>query len=384
MVDQVGNSPNVGNWLKLLRADGIGPVNFVRLVRHFRSVDRVLGASASQLSKVKGIGPKTAERIAGTRSKFDPEPELALARKLGVHLISLADKRYPTVLKRIYDPPPVLYVKGQLVKDDNVAVSIVGSRRCSAYGRDQASRFAHLLGSAGFTIVSGMARGIDTAAHRGALAINARTVAVQGCGLARRFPPENDKLFEVIAESGACLSELPLEAEPLAEHFPPRNRIIAGLTLGTIVIDAGLRSGALITARAAAEYNREVMAIPGRVDSPCSKGAHQLLKEGARLIESVEDVMEAMGYIGDQLGEHVSTSAEQAADKAEKGLFDADQLKLSSDERKIYDCLTKESTHLEQVISQTDLAPGAVNAALISLRLKGLIKQSPGNMFARN
>jgi len=377
------NSADIGNWLKLIRADGIGPVTFAKMIKYFGSAERVLGASVSELAKIDGIGFKTAERIASTREKFDAVAELELAGKLDVWLVNLADERYPPVLKRIYDPPPVLYVKGSLMREDNLAMSIVGSRQCSLYGQEQASRFAHFLGSAGFTLCSGMARGIDTAAHQGALSAGGRTIAVQGCGLARVFPPENKKLFELISESGACISELPLEAEPLAVNFPPRNRIIAGLSLGTIVVEAAPRSGALITARAALDYDREVMAVPGKIDSPLSKGAHQLIKQGATLIESVEDVMEALGQIGEQLEEHVSSAAAEASAKTQQPLFDASKLKLSDSEKKIHDYLTKEPSHIEQIIAETNLTPGVVNATLISLRLKGLIKQLPGSLFAK-
>ncbi len=377
------NSDGIESWLKLIRADGVGPAIFGRLIKRFGSTERALGASVSELAKVNGLGFKTAERIAATRDKFDPRPELELAHKLGVYLINLEDERYPPVLRRIYDPSPVLYVKGSLRRDDNLAVSIVGSRRCSLYGQEQSSRFAHFLAAAGFTICSGMARGIDTAAHQGALSAGGRTIAVQGCGLATIFPPENKRLFELIVESGACLSELPLEYEPLRENFPPRNRIIAGLSLGTIVIEAAPRSGALITAKAAVDYDREVMAVPGKIDSPLSKGAHQLIKQGARLIESVEDVTEALGHIGEQLTEHVSTAAANATKRAEKTLFDARKLKLSDAERKIYDCLNSEPMHAEQIIAETNLPAGVVNATLISMRLKGLIKQLPGSMFAK-
>jgi DNA processing protein len=377
------NSADIESWLKLLRADGVGPVTFAKMLKHFGSAGRVLGASVSELAKIDGIGFKTAERIASSREKFDAGAELELARKLGVWLVNLDDERYPPVLKRIYDPPPVLYVKGSLSRQDNLAMSIVGSRHCSLYGQEQASRFAHFLGSAGFTICSGMARGIDTAAHQGALSAGGRTIAVQGCGLARIFPPENKKLFEMIAESGACLSELPLQAEPLAVNFPPRNRIIAGLSLGTIIVEAALRSGALITAKAALDYDREVMAVPGKIDSPLSRGAHQLIKQGATLIESVEDVMEALGNIGEQLHEHASDAAAEASARAEEPLFDTGRLKLSDAEKKIYDYLTKEPSHIEQIIAETNLTPGLVNATLISLRLKGLIKQLPGSLFAK-
>ena len=377
------NSVDIEKWLKLIRTDRVGPSTFAKFIKHFGSVDRALGASVSELAKIDGVGLKIAERIATTRAKFDVTSELELAQKLGVWIISLDDKRYPPVLKQIYDPPPVLYIKGNLTRQDNLCISIVGSRYCSLYGQEQSSRFAHFLSSAGFTICSGMARGIDTAAHQGALSAGGRTIAVQGCGLANIFPPENKKLFELIAESGACISELPLRYEPLSENFPPRNRIIAGLSLGTIVVEAGLNSGALITARAALEYNREVMAVPGKIDSPLSKGAHQLIKQGAKLIESVEDVTEALGYIGEQLQDHVSAAAAEASESMERSLFDARNLKLSGPEKTIYECLDKEPLHIEQIIADTDLAAGSVNAALISLQLKGLIKQLPGSLFVK-
>jgi len=377
------NSADIEKWLRLIRADSVGPTTFAKLIKHFGSADRALGASVSELAKINGVGYKTAERIAATRGKFDVGTELELAEKLGIWIINVDDKRYPPALKQIYDPPPVLYIKGNLTREDNLAISIVGSRRCSLYGQEQSSRFAHFLSSAGFTICSGMARGIDTAAHQGALSASGRTIAVQGCGLANIFPPENKKLFELIAESGACISELPLGYEPLSENFPPRNRIIAGLSLGTIVVEAGFRSGALITARVALENNREVMAVPGKIDSPLSKGTHQLLKQGAKLIESVEDVMEGLGYIGEQLEDHVSTAAEKAAQSVETPLFDIKALKLSGPEKTIYECLNKEPSHIEEIIADTDLAAGSVNAGLVSLRLKGLIKQLPGSLFVK-
>ena len=228
-----------------------------------------------------------------------------------------------------------------------------------------------------------MARGIDTAAHQGALSAQGRTIAVQGCGLANIFPPENKKLFELICESGACVSELPLRYEPLAENFPTRNRIIAGLSLGTIVVEADIRSGALITARASLENNREVMAVPGRIDSPASKGTHQLIKNGAKLIESVEDVTEALGYIGREIQTHTSAAAAQAAEEMDAPLFDAAKLNLSKGERFVYDCLDKEPVHIEQIIAQADLSAGDINAALVSLQLKGLVKQLPGSLFLK-
>jgi len=377
------HSSDIEKWLKLIRAENVGPATFAKLLKHFGSVDRVLGASAGRLTEIDGIGPKSAERIAKSRDNFDTASELQSAEKLGVWIINLDDARYPTLLKQIYDPPPVLYVKGTLLKDDNLSIAIVGSRRCSLYGQEQAGRLSHLLSSAGFTICSGMARGIDTTAHQGALTAKGRTIAVTGCGLANVFPPENKKLFSLIAESGACVSELPLNYEPLAENFPPRNRIIAGLALGTIVIEATKNSGALITARMALENNREVMAVPGKVDSPLSKGTHQLIKQGAALIESPEDVIETLGAIGRQLGEHVNQATQQAVENIETPLLDVDMLKLSDAEKTIYDCVGKEPIHLGQIIAEADLPPAGISAALISLSLKGLVKQLPGNLFLK-
>jgi len=383
MAEPLNHSNDIGKWLKLIRAKGIGPATFTRLIKHFGSPDAVLGTSVRQLTHIEGIGLKSAEQIARTRHKFDTEAELKLADKLNVTILHLNDSRYPPVLKKIYDPPPVIYLKGNFNKNDNLCIAIVGSRRCSLYGREQASRLAYLLASAGFNICSGMARGIDSAAHHGALSAKGRTIAVQGCGLAKIFPPENEKLFSHISKSGCCISELPLNYGPLPENFPPRNRIIAGLSLATIVIEAPLRSGALITARAALENNREVMAVPGKIDSPLSKGAHQLIKHGAQLVESIEDVLEALGYIGEQLMEHGTAAANDATQKVKSPLFAPQKLNLSPDEKSIRDYLTKEPIHIEQIIAQTDLSPGQINAALISLQLKGLVNSHPANFFSK-
>ncbi len=358
-------------------------MTFGRLLKRFGSVDAALGASVSDLRKVEGVGATTAERIAASRDKFDSVAELGLAEKLGVWVVHTEDARYPPALRQIYDPPPVLYIKGTLDRADNLAIAIVGCRRCSFYGQEQSSRLAHLLAAAGFTIVSGMARGIDTAAHTGALAAEGRTIAVQGCGLSRIFPPENAKLFALISASGACISELPLRAEPLAENFPPRNRIIAGLSLGTIVVEASLRSGALITAQAALESNREVMAVPGKIDSPLSQGPHRLIKEGAKLIETVEDVMEALGYIGEQLKDHTALTARETSEQVEMPLLETAKFNLRGHEKTVYEAMGKEPLHIDQLIGDTSLPAGTVNASVVSLRLKGLVKQLPGNLFAR-
>ncbi|MHC4927916.1 MAG: DNA-processing protein DprA [Planctomycetota bacterium] len=372
------NSSCIELWLRLIRAEGVGPTLFKRMLAHFGDVERILGASVAELMKVEGIGTKTGEAIARTRDDFDAVKELELAAKKGVWLIHLQDQRYPPALRAIYDPPPVLYVKGTLTRADSLGMAMVGCRRCSHYGTEQANRFSHLLASAGFTIVSGLARGIDSAAHRGALAAKGRTIAVQGCGLSNVFPPENDKLFAQIAENGAVVSELPMTYEPLSENFPA-----AGLSMGVLVVEATYRSGALISAQAALENDREVMAIPGRVDSPASAGCHKLLKQGARLVENIEDIMDTLGHVGDGLKEYAEDAAGQATQAAQGSLFDLSRLNLTDDEEVVLSILDGEPIHLEELIANTKLPAGKVNATVISLQLKGLIKQLPGNSFVK-
>jgi DNA processing protein len=377
------HSPNIARWLKLIRAEGVGPTIFKRLLAYFGEIERVFSASMAELMKVEGVGDKTARGIFRTRDDFDAAKELALADQLGVWVIHARDARYPAALKAIYDPPPVLYVKGTLTRADSLAMAIVGSRRCTHYGTEQANRFSHLLASAGFTIVSGLARGIDTAAHRGALAAAGRTIAVQGCGLANIFPPENKALFEQITENGAVISELPLGYEPLAENFPGRNRIIAGLSMGVLVIEATARSGALISAQAALENNREVMAVPGRIDSPASSGCHKLLKQGARLVDGIDEIMDALGHVGEGLKSYADTAATKAEQEAQGMLFDLSRLQLAPQESALLEQLNSEPVHVEELIQLTGLPPGKIHAAVISLQLKGLIKQLPGNMIVK-
>jgi len=378
-----GHSEDADKWLRIANCQGVGPVIFGRLLEKFGSPEEILNASMASLAQVEGIGGKTAEKIFRSRNDFDVDKEIALADKFGVCIIDITDARYPAALKKIYDPPPVIYVKGDFLPSDSLAVAIVGSRHCSNYGTEQASRFAHLLAAAGFTVVSGMARGIDSAAHSGALSAKGRTIAVQGCGLSNIFPSENKSLFEKISNSGACVSELPMGYEPLAENFPARNRIIAGLSLATIVIEAAPRSGALLTAKAALENNREVMAVPGRIDSPLSKGPHGLIKQGAKLVESVEDVIETLEFLQIDFQQHVKDTSQKAIENVQKDLFDTSKLNLTETERKILDSLDGENVHIEEIISKTQFAAGKVSATLVSMRLKGLVKQFPGNYYAK-
>ena len=370
-------------WLRLHLAAGVGAVTFAKLIDQFGDPQTALSATPGQLATVRRIGSATARQIVDSRTEIDTDAEFDLAEKLGVRIITLDDHEYPPQLQQIHDPPPVLYVKGQLTRDDQLAIAIVGSRNCSQYGREQASRLAHLLAAAGFTIVSGLARGIDTAAHRGAITAEGRTIAVQGCGLAKVFPPENQDLADRIAANGAVISELPLAFEPLATTFPMRNRIISGLTMATIVVEARARSGALITARLATEQNREVMAVPGRVDAPGSFGPHNLIKDGAKLVANIEDILDALGPVGATLHEHATTAAATAQNAAQAGLFDPADLKLTVPEAALSDTLEHEPLHVDQIITLSNLTPAQTNAALISLQLKGLIKQSPGGYYQK-
>jgi len=273
--------------LRLVLASGIGPSTWRRLREHFVDDARIAKASVHELADIEGIGGKTADALRRNIDQTDPDTERNAMSRRDVSLILAGDEDYPALLATIPDPPKALWMRGRLQPDDRLALAMVGSRRCSSYGREQAGRFAALLAEAGLTIVSGGARGIDGEAHRGALRANGRTIAVLGCGLLHDYPPEHEGLFnEIVEKGGALLSEYPMHTKPRGEHFPRRNRIISGLTLGTLVIEAaGTRSGALITARKAAEeHGREVMAVPGRVDSPASAGCLHAIREGCELL----------------------------------------------------------------------------------------------------
>ncbi|MCH9023017.1 MAG: DNA-protecting protein DprA [Planctomycetes bacterium] len=373
-------------WLRLHLCDEVGSITFVRLLEAFGSIDAVLGASAGQLAKVERVGAKRAEKIASSRDRVDAEGELALADRLGVEILTLNSEAYPKRLREILDRPVVLYVKGELLSRDSLSISIVGSRYCSHYGLEQASRLSHELAGMGFTIVSGLARGIDTAAHRGALTGLGRTIGVQACGLSMVYPEENRDLAKRIARSGAVVSELPLRFEPLPRMFPARNRIVSGLSVGTIVVEAGKRSGAMITARLAMEQNREVMAVPGRVDSPGSFGCHQLIKDGAQLVGGIEDVLEGLGQVGEMLLKQTERLNEKQGTD-DKDLFGKSRqlsgLKLSETEQSILGCLDHEEKHIDEIARLSKTGSGAISAAVTQLQLKGLLKQLPGSYYKR-
>jgi DNA processing protein len=357
--------------LRLHLAGGVGAILFWRIVRAFGDVVQAAGAGPAGWRGVEGVGAKTAAAI-GEVSDARIDEELEAAERAGARILLHDEDDYPAALRHIPDPPPLLYVRGRLESADATAVGIVGSRRCTHYGLEQADRFAQLLGRAGFSVISGGARGIDTAAHRGALTVGGRTVAVMGCGLNHCYPAENQRLFERIVEtdSGALISELPMNTAVLRGNFPTRNRIISGLSLGILVVEAARRSGAAITARLALEQGREVFAVPGRVDSPMSQGANELIRtQSAALVQNLDDVLEQLDEVGRRMAPEPQPEA-------------AAPPNLSETEQALFDLLGERARGLDELIRDSGLGGGEVTGAMTMLVLKGAVEQRPGNVFA--
>lgn len=354
--------------------EGVGPVRLRQLLEHFGDAPSVLRASASQLQQVRNLGAETAAAIARWEQDVDLAGELKRIQDFGCRIVTQADPEYPDLLRQIYDPPIVLYARGSLTERDRNAVALVGSRMVTHYGLEAARKLAYQLAYVGVTVVSGGARGIDTAAHQGALAAKGRTVCVLGTGINLIVPPENKDLFERIAEQGAVLTQFPFNRKADRQSFPIRNRIVAGMTLGTVVVEASLVSGALITANFATEYGRQVFAVPGRIDSPQSRGCHDLIKRGAKLCEGAEDVLSEFEYL--------FPASNRPASAAETGTLPA--LRLSDNEQKIFDVLGHEERGIDEIIRHSGLPPSAVSVALLSLEMKRVVKQLPGKLFVRN
>ncbi len=354
--------------------EGVGPVRVRQLLEFFGDAPAILKASRSQLQRVQGIGEETATAIAGWEKTIDLAAELKRLQDFGCHLVIQSDPEYPELLKQIYDPPIVLYVKGTLLPKDKNSVAMVGSRMTTHYGIEVARKLAYQLAYLGVTVVSGGARGIDTAAHQGALAAKGRTVAVLGTGINLVAPPENVKLFEQIAAHGALVTQFPFNRPGDKQSFPIRNRIVAGMTLGTVVVEANLTSGALITANFATEYGRQVFAVPGRIDSPRSKGCHELIKKGAKLCEGAEDILSEFEYL--------FPASNRPPSPGETGVLPA--LELSENETKAYATLSHEEISIDDVIRKSGLPSSAASVALLNLEMKRLVKQLPGKMFLRN
>jgi DNA processing protein len=373
-------------YLRWALTDGIGPLIFSRLLLQFGDPEQALGASADTLKTVKGIGAQKADAIATSRDNAAVEEELAAAADHGVRIVSREDPAYPAALRRIPDAPIVLYVKGELRDTDALAIAVVGSRRCTIYGSEQARRFGELLAGAGFTVVSGLARGIDAFAHHGAVEAGGRSLAVMGRGLDQVYPPENHALAQKLLDHGAWLSELPMRASVRAENFPGRNRIIAGLTLGTLVIEAAKRSGALITARLASEYNREVFALPGRVQDEMSYGTNALIRDGAaKLTTCLEDILDELGEVGTAMRpqDNAAPATPLSTPPSEPPATGRTLAALSAAEKRVYEVVGAEPLLQDVVMRAAELPPGEVLAAITALELKGLIRRLPGNRVAR-
>jgi len=366
-------------WIAL-NLIGLARNTAAKLVRHFDTAIEVLESPLEEIAQVEGILHKTAEKIKNFKIEPALSDELKLVEKRGVKVITLEDAEYPELLKEIFDPPLVLYIRGDILPQDRYALAIVGTRNATRYGLRFAEDLGRQLGQIGLTVVSGMARGIDSSAHRGAIAASGRTIAVLGCGVDVVYPPENDELAEKIAASGAVISEFPLSTQPYPANFPIRNRIISGLSLGTIVVEAGERSGALITSDCALEHGREVFAVPGPTFSKYSQGTHKLIKQGAKLVDRIEDILE-------EIAPHLDGfQPKLAADVAETGkAAQAEAVaELSNEERRVMDVLSYDMVHIDEIIMNVDLPTPKVLSILSTLEMKNLVLQEPGKLFRRN
>ncbi|NLO06485.1 MAG: DNA-protecting protein DprA [candidate division WS1 bacterium] len=362
---------HTGAWLTL-SCSGLSARLQRALVEALGSADAVMGATNEQLSAVDGIQPRHLAKIRRAEAEGEIPLKVELLRDLGAELIPFTDERYPQMLLETDDPPASLFVQGEFTRQDELSVALVGTRKRTSYGEMVTGRLARELVRRGFTIVSGLALGIDADAHEAALEAGGRTIGVLGCGLDVNYPSQNAQLREQMAVSGAVVTEYAPGTPPTPERFPQRNRILCGLTLGTIVIEAPVKSGALITARLAAEYGREVFAVPGNVTSPVSRGCHALLRDGAVLVESAEDVVEGLGIMLAAVPER-----EPAAERERK----LDE--LPADQQRILQALSHQPRSIDDVIVDCDMQTSQVSSALMLLEVKGLVKRFPGNQFVR-
>ncbi len=353
------------DWIRLSRS-GVQPRRLSLLVQACESVGAIWDAAQEKPGQIEEITERDVKRLAQVR-QLDVQADLDLMASLGIRVVSILDREYPPLLREIYDPPVMLYVRGEFTGADELALAIVGTRRCSSYGRLATERLAGDLARRGFTIVSGLALGVDGAAHEAALEQGGRSIGVLACGLDVDYPREHRELKDRLSESGAVISEVPLGTPPKAERFPVRNRIVSGLALGTLVVEAPLKSGSRITANLAVDQGREVFAVPGDINSPLSRGCHALLRDGAHLVETAEDVVAGLNL-------HLEAAPTQRPPAP------AD---LSRDEQLALSALSFEPRHVDEVIQHTELAAAQVSAALMMLEVKGLIRRFPGSMFVR-
>lgn len=352
-------------WMLLTKVSQIGPARFTRLLDHFGSAEAAWRASLLDLAAA-GLDRRAVESLEALRKTADPEAEWRRVERLGADVLTLDDPAYPSRLREINDPPPVLYLRGTLTPADEWAIAVVGTRRASAYGQQATERIVGEVARAGVTIVSGLALGIDTFAHRAALAVGGRTVAVLGSGLDRLYPSENARLAAQIAERGAVITEFPPGTKPDAMNFPRRNRIVSGLTRAILVVEADHKSGAMITANYAGEQGRDVFAVPGSILSPLSAGPNQLIKEGAKLVSDATDILEEL---------HLTAVVEERAAREE--------LPADPTEATLLGLLTHEPTHVDDLTRATRLPASVVTATLTLLELKGLARQLGPMQYVR-
>jgi DNA processing protein len=371
----VPNNKYLQSWLALHLVPGMGPVTCHKLVNHFGGPDKVLSASISDLTAVCRLRQDSLSALGDNERKnltALAHEEIGKAAKRNISIIACNDPLYPSLLKNIHDPPVVLYVLGDPAVLNCKAIGIVGSRAATHYGRSIAENMAKSLVRQDFVIVSGMALGIDTAAHKGALAAEGRTIAVLGCGLDIVYPPGNHRLFEEIALSGAVVSEYPLGTVPDNFRFPARNRIISGLSLGVVVVEAANRSGSLITASHALEQGREVFAVPGRIDSVKSAGTHNLLQQGAKLVHSVNDIVGEFMYAS-PLEKQIDTRQEDIGRQAVG--------QLNQEETALLACLDVYPRTIDEIVRESGFTPQKTNELLLLLELRGMVQPLPGKCY---
>jgi DNA processing protein len=359
-------------WLALGRISGIGRVLYRRLIDRFGTPSGVFQADRRELLGVEGLREQAARNILNFKGEDVVKGEIEALDRLKIHLLTLRDPGYPSLLAEIHDPPPFLYYQGCPSEQDRRVIALVGSRNGSPYGIKATERLAYSLAQQGLTIASGLARGIDTAAHEGALLAKGRTVAVLGSGLDLIYPPENRKLAERITANGMICSEFPPGTLPERQNFPVRNRIISGMSLGVVIVEAGLRSGSLITARLALEQGREVFAVPGSIESFKSSGTHRLIKQGAKLVEQVQDILE----------EIPGASSHRPTVPIEKDVSKP-WPPFTPEQEGIWKALAGGPVQVDPLARQTGLGMGILLSELLEMEIKGWVRQLPGKFFER-
>ncbi len=376
----MSQSSALQGWLELRAVKGLGPITYTRLINRFGSPEAIRKAHLSELVATGDLSPSLALALQqplseSTQQHIQREMKAVEAGRFSI--LTLTDPAYPARLQTIADPPPILYYTGQLLESDQQALAIVGARKGSHSGRTFTRQLSGDLAALGFTIVSGLARGVDADAHEGALASKGRTVAVLGCGIDQTYPPEHLKLRQRIEQQGAVLSEFPMGTPPQSFHFPQRNRVISGLSLGVIVTEATLKSGSLITARMALDQNREVFAVPGNVTHPLSRGPHRLIQQGAKLVEKPWDVVEEiLPMLEPSFRHHLET-------QHNIGETPPPSIALGPEEQEMFDRIPLEPVLLDELIAQGSYSSSEVMSLLLSLEMKGLIKQVPGLQYVR-